>query len=975
MKERLRSARLVLLLIAPLLILGSVAPAAMATAAGPTDLIITTLAGQPEPGWVDGAGSAARFDYPHGIARDTAGNLYVADTRSHTIRKVTPAGVVTTIAGSPDHTAWADGSGSSAWFNYPQGIACDEAGNIYVADTGNNVIRKVTSEGTVSTLAGAPGQPGYVDATGSDALFRYPSGVACDPAGNVYVADYGNCVIRKVTQDGEVTTIAGVGGLSGHSVDGDRTTARLAGPDAVAYGPDGNLYITETGGLAGYGTSISSYTVRRVTLAGDVTTLAGGPCEYGGVLYHPDGVACGPDGSVYVADTYNSRIAKVTPEGLVTTLAGYSDPAVYWGFLMRGWTDGIGSAAGFSEPSGITADPDGNLYVADTSNNTIRTITPEGSVSTLAGASTLRGIGDGTGIFAHFVTPRQVAYRDGAVYVADEGGAIRKMTPDGTVTTLVDNSGDRVTFSDPYGLAFDAAGNLYVSDYHDSTISRITPSGVVTTLAGKADEINWEEPEDYLIDGSGDAARFYCPEGLTCDAAGNVYVADSQNNAVRKVTPEGAVTTVGRFDYPTALAFDAAGGLYVAEGYRHGIKRLAPDGTISTVTSMNATALTCDDAGVLYAAGENCTIFSVAPDGSVTALAGVAGQMGRADGVGSAARFAMYVRGLAWDDSGTLYISDSGNCLLRKGVPVPPPDTTPPDTSASISGPEGDNGWYRGAVNITLSADDGTGSGMTSGQAMIQWKEGAGDIWTVSSVMFAPHKSTVTFPFTGDGVWTIAYRAVDAAGNVAATKTIEVKIDGTAPSLTVTNPLGGQSFVQGQPVALEWTASDALSGLASVSPAKGSAIDTSGSGPNSVTVTGTDKAGNTTSKTVDYTLAITSTGVSQPINSDGSSVFSKRSTIPIKIKLTNALGLPLTGLNANNYPTLSWTKIDAGVEGTYLEAISTNTPDKGSMLRESPTTPGLYIFNLDARQLGTGTFSLRIDLGNGAFLYGKFSIQ
>ena len=152
--------------------------------------MVTTLAGLAgSSGSANGTGSAARFYYPFGVAVDSAGNVYVADTGNNTIRKVTPAGVVTTLAGLAGSSGSADGTGSAARFNYPSGVAVDSAGNVYVADTGNNTIRKVTPAGVVTTLAGLAGSPGSADGTGSAARFYYPHGVAVDSAGNVYVAD------------------------------------------------------------------------------------------------------------------------------------------------------------------------------------------------------------------------------------------------------------------------------------------------------------------------------------------------------------------------------------------------------------------------------------------------------------------------------------------------------------------------------------------------------------------------------------------------------------------------------------------------------------------------------------------------------------------------------------------------------------------------------------------------------------------
>ncbi len=382
----------------------------------------TTLAGYAGSGSADGTGSDARFFEPQGVAVDSASNVYVADRSNHTIRKVTPAGVVTTLAGLAGSVGTPDGAGSAARFGYPQGVAVDSAGNVYVADGWNYTIRKVTPAGVVTTLAGLARSGGSVDGTGSAARFYWPSGVAVDSAGNVYVADTYNNTIRKVTPAGVVTTLAGRAGSWG-SADGTGSAARFDYPSGVAVDSAGNVYVAD----------LSNHTIRKVTPAGVVTTLAGLAGSSGSAdgtgsaarFRQPSGVAVDSAGNVYVADNANNTIQKVTPMGVVTTVAGRA------GILNSDSADGTGNAAQFEYPSGVAVDSAGNVYVADTVNATIRKVTPARVVTTVAGLAGSYGSADGTGSAARFYGPYGVAVDSaGNVYVADtQNNTIRKGYP------------------------------------------------------------------------------------------------------------------------------------------------------------------------------------------------------------------------------------------------------------------------------------------------------------------------------------------------------------------------------------------------------------------------------------------------------------------------------------------------------------------------------------------------------------------
>jgi sugar lactone lactonase YvrE len=328
-------------------------PYAFTTLAGLTGASATT----------DGTGSAARFESPAGVAVDSAGNVYVADNAAFNIRKITPAAVTTTLAGLANFSGSTDGTGSAARFWLPVGVAVDAGSpaNVYVADTNNQTIRKVTAAGVVTTVAGQVGVNGSADGTGSAAQFFDPFGVAVDAAGNVYVADFTNRTIRKITPSGAVSTLAGLAGNAG-SGDGTGSAARFGSPAAITVDAAGNLYVTD----AFYST------IRKVTPGGVVTTLVGSPGLTGSTdgvgvnarFKNPKAIAVDNTGNLFVADTGNNTIRKVTQAGVVTTIAGVPG--------TEGSTDGSGSMALFKSPAGIAVDSGGTIYVGDSRNNTIR---------------------------------------------------------------------------------------------------------------------------------------------------------------------------------------------------------------------------------------------------------------------------------------------------------------------------------------------------------------------------------------------------------------------------------------------------------------------------------------------------------------------------------------------------------------------------------------------------------------------------
>ncbi len=656
-----------------------------------------TLAGTSGYGSTDGTGGTARFHTPNALDADPAGNLYVVDTGNDTIRKITPAGVVTTLAGKASIPGSADGTNAGARFNSPSGICVDFATNLYVADSANHTIRKITPAGVVTTFAGKAGNAGSADGTNSGARFYSPSDVTADGLGDIFVADSGNNTIREITPVGVVTTIAGTAGVAG-SADGSQTNALFNFPEGITIDSASNLYVADT----------LNNTIRMITTAGQVSTFAGfagasGSADGQGTnatFRLPEGLDVDAAGNVYVADTGNNTARMITRAGLVTTLAGMPGSA--------GYADGVSNTALFNGPSGITPDGFGNVFVADDNNNLIRKITPGGVTTTFAGTVGF-GSTDATGIAARFNYPAAIAV-DAAdnAYVCDYlNFTIRKITSAGVVTTLAglagnsgsaDGTNATARFLNPAGAAVDPAGNLYVADSGNDTIRKITSAGVVTTLAGNAGNAGSQ-------DGLGGAAQFNNPLGIALDAATNLYVADNGNFEIRKITPAGLVSTLAGnahetgyldanstnawFAGPTGIAVDGAGNIYVSDTPNLVVRKIAPSGAVSTIAGAVFSRGSTDGTGsaanfgapwglaldsatnIIVVDADNNLIRIITPQGMVSTLAGNPAIRGSSDGTGGAAHFSN-PQAVAVDAANFLFVADSGNFSVRTTFPGPP---------------------------------------------------------------------------------------------------------------------------------------------------------------------------------------------------------------------------------------------------------------------------------------------------------------
>lgn len=515
---------------------------------------VTTLAGCPNVmGSRDGTGSSASFNTPGGVTVDASGTVFVADTLNHTIRKITPDGTVTTLAGTPGQYGSIDGTGNRTQFNTPSALVVDGAGSLYVADTYNDTIRKVSPAGVVTTVSGSASTTGFTDGAGSAALYNFPAGIAIDSNGNVYVADTGNHTIRKEIWS-VVTTVAGSAPQPGHN--GSGIYGFLNSPTQSTLDASGNLYVADTGNqviikCTGTGNSL----VAGQMLKTGTTDAAGSSAAFN----YPQGIAIDSGTNLYVSDSWNHTIRKisvVSGSGAVTTICG--SPA------NQGSADGSGANAMFNSPIGIAVDSGTNLYVADTYNNTIRKLSFSGSAwkaTTIAGTSGVTGTTDGSGSL--FSQPNGVAVDgNGTVYVADTlNHTIRTLTLSGSTWTAqtiagtpavsgtADGDGGSAQFNHPTQLTFDPKGNLFVVDTGNSSVRMLTKTGGnwgVSTVGGTPGTTGGVAG----FMGVGPQAQFSAPMGIavgtTSMGTDLLYVVDSENNriAMGAFAGTGAANTV-----------------------------------------------------------------------------------------------------------------------------------------------------------------------------------------------------------------------------------------------------------------------------------------------------------------------------------------------------------------------------------------------------------------------------------------------
>jgi sugar lactone lactonase YvrE len=716
-------------------------PAHLTAQEGPGTIV--TFAGTGTWGFSGDEGPAvqAQLNNPVGVAVDAKGNVYIADQYNNRIRRVGTDGTIT----------------SFAELNFPAGVAVDAAGNVYIADKRNNRIHRMGLDGIVTIFAGT-GRFGFSGDGGpaAQATLNFPSGVAVDAKGNVYIADTQNNRIRRVGPDGLITTFAGTGSPPFSGDGGPAAQATLNFPSGVAVDAKGNVYIADS----------NNHRIRRVGSDGIITTFAGGGRSLGDggpatqASLSPSGVAMDTNGNLYIADTDNHRIRRVGPDGIIITFAGTGTP----GFSGDG---GPAAQASLNRPSGVAVDAKGNVYIADPGNNRIRRVDSDGIITTFAGGSA----GDGRpAAQASLFVPISVAVdANGAVYIADEGDhRIRRVGPDGIITTLAgdgkppaDSIGDggpaaQAKLVSPQGVTVDIKGNVYIAS--GGRIRRVGPDGIITTLAGDG-----KPPAGSVRDGGpATQARLISPTDVAVDAQGFIYIADRRDHRMRRVRPDGIITTFagvgpvelppGNFwgpggfsgdggpaiqahlNNPVGVAVDAKGNVYIADSFNHRIRRVGSDGAITTFAGSGPTGyqgggfsgdggpatqarlneprgVAVDAKGNVYIADlGNNRIRRVGTDGIMTTFVGTGFPGFSGDGGPATQARLSRPSDVAVDAKGNVYIADSGNRRIRRLTGVSGPSTGP-SISLSASSLRFDNTNVGSTSQNTLTiSNTGTGS-------------------------------------------------------------------------------------------------------------------------------------------------------------------------------------------------------------------------------------------------------------------------
>jgi sugar lactone lactonase YvrE len=670
----------------------------------------------------DSLANHAELIGPVGIAIDNAGNTYIAQQSFYTVRKVSAAGIITTFAGTGTYGMTGDGGPATA-ANIGQiyGIAIDRTGNVYLVDAGNNCIRKVSPAGIISTIAGNSGVAAYSGDGGpaTAAELNQPIDAVADTFGNLIFTDFYNSVVRKINPAGIITTIVGDGSTGGTGDGGPATASELGRPFRVALDNKGNLFVAE----------VANNYICRVDTAG-IIKIVGGTGVYGlgtdgdggqataATMSAPCGLALDTMGNLFFSDIDNERIRKIDLNtGIIsayaaTLVAGYSGDG------------GPATAAQISTPEDLVCDAAGNLYICDASNNLVRKVSTTGIITSFAGQSGL--FGDGQPATSSEITLAYNIATDagGNVYLADIlNNRVRKIDAGSGLMTTVAGTGyagygdsfggdggpaTAALINNPSAVAIDNAGNMYIADNANGRIRKVNAAGIISTIAGNGG------PAYNGDNGPASGATLVSPIGVAVDNSGNVFVADQQNSRTRKIDAAGIIHTVAgtgtsgfsgdggaaiyaKLNAPNDVTVDLQGNLYIADFKNHRIRKVDTAGIIITIAGTGVAGSTgdggpatdallnlpagvkVDPLGNIYIADYgNNKVRIVNTSGVITTAAGNGAAGFSGDGGLAPAAKLYWPTGVALDAANHLFIADAENFRIRK--------VTYPESVAGVAG-------------------------------------------------------------------------------------------------------------------------------------------------------------------------------------------------------------------------------------------------------------------------------------------------